>query len=170
MRVIPTFDPFEHSHLGFRLSFEATTAEQFALERGEEALGHRVVVRIAHRSRRGHDAGFPAALAERVAGVLAALIRVMDDRRGGALRDRHVQGRQNQLRSQVRLHRPAHDAPRIHIEHHGQIQKARPGRNVGDVGNPQPIGTLAVEPPLYEVYSARSLQIWLRGDDVGSRP
>ena len=42
MRVIPTFDPFEHSHLRFRLSFEPTTAEQFPLERGEEALGHRV--------------------------------------------------------------------------------------------------------------------------------
>ena len=128
MRVVPTFDPFKHRHLRLRLALEPTTAEQLALERREEALRHRVVVRIADRSHRGHYTGFPAALAERVAGVLAATIRVVDHRSGLALRDRHVQRRQNQLRAQVRLHRPADDPARIHIEHHRQIQKSRPGR------------------------------------------
>ncbi len=40
MKVIPTFDPFERSHLGFRLSFEPTTVQKFALERSKETLGH----------------------------------------------------------------------------------------------------------------------------------
>lgn len=128
MRVVPTFDPFEHSHLRFSLSFEPATVRQFALERGEETLGHRIVVRIAHRSHRGHDAGFAASLAEGVARVLATAVRMMDDRRGLALRDRHVQSRQNQFRSQMRLHRPAHDPPRVHVEHHRQLQESGPSR------------------------------------------
>lgn len=32
MRVIPTFDPFEHSHFCLGLSLEPTTVEQLALE------------------------------------------------------------------------------------------------------------------------------------------
>ena len=80
MRVIPTFDPFEHSHLRFRLTFEPTAVQQFALERGKEALGHGVVVGIAHRAHRGHHAGFAASLAEGVARVLATAIGMMDDR------------------------------------------------------------------------------------------
>jgi len=113
MRVIPTFDPFEHRCL----SFEPTTVEQFALERGEKALRHRVVVRVADRSHRRHHVGFPAALSERVARVLTSAIGMVDHRRRPALRDRHVQSRQNQLRSQVGLHRPTDDAARVHIQH-----------------------------------------------------
>ena len=48
MRVVPALDPFEHGHACFALGLEASAVEQFALERGEEALGHRVVVRIAN--------------------------------------------------------------------------------------------------------------------------
>ena len=43
MRVVPTFDPFEHGHLRFRLTFEPTTVQQFTLEGGKEALRHRIV-------------------------------------------------------------------------------------------------------------------------------
>jgi hypothetical protein len=75
MRVVPTFDPFEHGHLRFRLTFESTTVQQLTLERGKEALRHRVVVGISHRTHRRHDARFAAALAERVACVLGGFIR-----------------------------------------------------------------------------------------------
>ena len=53
--------------------------EQLALERGEEALAQRVVVRIAYRAHRGAHAGLPTAQPEGDGGVLAALIGVMDD-------------------------------------------------------------------------------------------
>jgi hypothetical protein len=39
--------PDPTSALGFRLTSEPTPVQEFALERGEEALRHRVVVRIA---------------------------------------------------------------------------------------------------------------------------
>ena len=44
MWVVPTFDPFEHGHLRFRLTFEPTPVQQLTLEGGEKALRHRIVV------------------------------------------------------------------------------------------------------------------------------
>src|SRR5258708_4438345 len=55
MRVIPTFDPLENSHLRFGLAFESTAVQHLALERSEKALRHRVVVGIADRSHPGRD-------------------------------------------------------------------------------------------------------------------
>jgi len=73
MRVIPTFDPFKNSHLCFGLTFESTTVQHLALERSEKTLRHRVVVSIANRSDRGHDAGLATAFAERIACVQSQL-------------------------------------------------------------------------------------------------
>ena len=150
MRVVPTFDPLEHRHSGFCLALESASAQQLSLERGKETLSHGIVVRITDRSHRGHDAGFSASLTERIAGVLAATIGVVDDTTGLSLRNRHLHRLQNQLRAQMRLHRPAHDLARIHIQHHRQIQEPGPGRDVGDIGHPQTIRTFGVEASLHE--------------------
>src|SRR5476651_1792876 len=91
MRVVPTFDPFEDGHLRFCLALEATAVEQLALERSKETLCHRVVVCISHRAHRRHDARFAATLAERVARVLAAPIRMVNDFERPALREHHVE-------------------------------------------------------------------------------
>src|SRR5712671_649385 len=152
MRVVPTFDPLKNSHLGFGLTFEATTVQQLPLERSKKTLRHCVVVGITDRSHRRHDAGFAAALAEGVAGVLAAAIRMMNHRRGPALCDRHVQRRQNQLGAQVRLHRPANHASRVHVEHHRQTQATRPDGDIPHIRHPQPIGPIAVELPLHQIH------------------
>ena len=45
--------------------------EHFALERGEEALGHGIVIRIADGAHGGHHAGVAASFAKGGAGVLA---------------------------------------------------------------------------------------------------
>ena len=57
-----------------------------------------------------------------------------------ARRQRHVQGVEYQLGRQRRAHRPADDATAESVEHDRQAQETSPGRNVGDVGNPQQIG------------------------------
>ena len=43
MGVVPTLDEFEDGHAGLALGFKATAVEQFAFERGKEALAHRVI-------------------------------------------------------------------------------------------------------------------------------
>ena len=50
-----------------------------------------------------------------------------------------------------RTWRPANHAAAEHIEHDGQVQKARPGRDVGDVGHPQPVGAVGREVALDQV-------------------
>ena len=66
VRVILPFDVLEDRHAGLGLGRELGAIEEFALEGGEEALGHRVVVAVVHRSNRRNDAHLAAAFAERV--------------------------------------------------------------------------------------------------------
>lgn len=46
---------------------------------------------------------------------------------------RHVHGIDEELRLEIVPHRPTHDPPRESIPHDGQVDKARPGRNVRHV-------------------------------------
>jgi hypothetical protein len=58
------------------LGAKALPVEQFALERGEEALAKGVVVLIADRSHRRLHVDFPEAQPERNGRVLRALVRM----------------------------------------------------------------------------------------------
>ena len=48
VRVVPALDELEDGHFRFGLGAEASPVEKLALERGEEALAERVVVRVAY--------------------------------------------------------------------------------------------------------------------------
>src|SRR5438552_7766265 len=139
-RIVPAFDEVEDGQARVGLRAEAFAIEQLTLERREEALAERVVVGVAHRAHRGPDAGLATAEPEGDRRVLAALVRVMDDVRGPALLDGHVQRRQDELGSEMGLHRPTDYAPTPRVDNNGEVQKPRPGRNIRDVRHPQPIG------------------------------
>ena len=68
--VVPTFDIGEQRQPCFGLSLPAAPVDQLALERGEEALGHGVVVSVAYGSHRGSDVHLLAPVAEGDRGVL----------------------------------------------------------------------------------------------------
>jgi hypothetical protein len=91
MRVAPALVPFEDRHAGLGLGFAATPANHFALERGEESLGHGVVVSIADRAHRGHHTHILAKPAEGVARILSIPVAVVNDAVGPALREHHVE-------------------------------------------------------------------------------
>ena len=80
MGVVPAFDEIEDRPPGLVVRTQRRPVEELALERGEEALGHRVVVAVTDGPHRGSDAAVTAALAESNRGVLRALVRVMDHR------------------------------------------------------------------------------------------
>ena len=61
---------------------------------------------------------------------------MMDDLAGSALCIGHFQRLQHQLTAQMILHRPTDYATTEGIDHHGQIQEAGPGGNVG-VSSPE---------------------------------
>ena len=83
--------------------------------------------------------------AERDRGILRALVGVVDHVPRPPRHQRHVQRIEHELRGECGGHRPADDPPAEGIEHDGEIEKARPRRNVGDVGDPQPIRRSAMK-------------------------
>ena len=48
-------------------------------------------------------------------------------------------------------HRPTDDPPREGIENHGQVEKAGPGRDVGDIGHPQNVRRIGIEVAIDQV-------------------
>jgi hypothetical protein len=54
-------------------------------------------------------------------------------RAGPAVGDRHVQGVQDELRGQVIAHAPADHAAAEAVQHHREVEEARPGRDVGSL-------------------------------------
>ena len=67
-------------------------------------------------------------------------------------------------------HCPADDASGPHIQHDGEIQETRPGRHIGDVGDPESIRTLGAEAPVDLVQRAIRLGVCDgRGDELRRR-
>lgn len=144
-RVVEAFDELDDRLAGLVVSLERRAADQLALECGEEALTHGVVVAVADGSHRRPDSRFPASPAELDRGVLAALIGMMDHCRGRSLHDGHVERRRDERCPQVCCDSPTHDLAAPHVEHDGQIEEAHPRRNVRDVSDPQRIGPIGHE-------------------------
>lgn len=107
--IVETLDEGEHRHARFSLRLEPAAVQQFAFERGEEALRHGVVVGVANRAHGGANARLAAAVAESDGGVLRALIRMVDHAFRLADRKRHDQRRQHDIGVERQRHRPAYD-------------------------------------------------------------
>lgn len=83
---------------------------------------------------------------------LAAAVRMHDKPRRGLLAGPgHEQGINGQLRVDRGAHRPADDFLRAQILHRRKIQKSLIGRDITDVGEPDPIRTLAFKVLLQQV-------------------
>jgi Protein of unknown function (DUF2699). len=76
---------------------------------------------------------------------------MVDDTLRLADRERHVQRRQHNIGMKRQRHRPAYDPPAEHIENDGEVEKAGPGWNIGDIGNPKPIGRFSLEGTLDKI-------------------
>src|SRR5690348_14009396 len=105
--VVEAFDEGKRRIARLGLCLEPAASKKLALERGEEALAHGIVVCVTDRTHRGAHAGVTAAVAELDRAVLRTLVGVMNDRSGPSRRQRHVQGIEHQLFGECRGHRPA---------------------------------------------------------------
>ena len=77
--------------------------------------------------------------------------------------ERHVERFEHEFGAQISLHRPAHDPAAEDVEHHGQIEKARPSRDVGYIGDPQAIGRRGGEVALDQIWGGSGVAIAHRG-------
>ncbi len=162
MGIVPALDEVEDRHAGLGLGVKRLLIEQLALERGKEALTHRVVVAVGHGAHGRSNPGLLAAQPEGDRRVLAALVRVMNDVVGSSLSQGHVQRVEHEFCAQVRRHRPAHDLPAPGIEDNRQVQDPRPGRNLGDIGDPQLIRARSPEGALDQVGGRTGIRLATR--------
>src|SRR4030065_2520845 len=128
MGIVPTLDELEHGMAGFLGRTEGSTIEEFTLQSGEETLTQSVVVAISERSHRRANAGLATTLPEGQRGVLATVIRVVDDAMGVPLMDGHVQSLQHQFGAQVSGHGPTYHSAAPGVQYHRQVQEPGPRR------------------------------------------
>ena len=76
---------------------------------------------------------------------------MVDDVLGLARLQRHVQRGDDQIGRLALAERPAHHIAAEHVEHHGQVDKARPGGDVGHVGHPQLVDVAGYKLALHQV-------------------
>ena len=74
-RVVPALNPGKNSQACLGVRPPHSPVNEFALQRGKETFGHRVVISNAHRAHTGAHTHLFAALAERHAGVLGGFNR-----------------------------------------------------------------------------------------------
>ncbi len=116
-RVVPALDLGEQRRVCLRLARPVVPRDQLAFQRGEETPGHGVIVGDAHRAHgRAHGhLGLPVGHA----GVLTALIAVVDHRFGLARVQRHGQRRNHQRGRHLLAYGPADHLAAESIEHDG---------------------------------------------------
>lgn len=128
--------------------------DELLLERREEALGDGVVEAVAARSHRASDPGLAGGLPERERDELRSRVGVVDQPGlRTTTRERHLQGVDDEVRAHVVGHRPPHDPPGERVLHRGQVQPSLPCPQVGDVRDPQHVGSLRPELPLDQIIS-----------------
>lgn len=130
---------------------------EFSLVQAIDALGQRVVVAVATAAHLGLDTGFGQPLGVANGEILRGPVAVMDQCIG--IGPAFVQGLLLRIEHEVRLygaaHAPAYDLPGKDIDYKGHVQPALPGRDVGQVRDPQLVGPLGLEHPVDAVQRAR---------------
>jgi len=117
--------------------------DELALSCAEIALDAGMVPTISGAAHTGGDAVGGEQLLVSRGGILTASIRVVQQpRRGFPVRQRHGEETLGEIYGHSVVHRPADHGARVQIEHHGQIEPAIHGRDVGDVPGPHPVREL----------------------------
>lgn len=135
MRVVEALDEIEYRDCRVDPGLEALPVEQLAFQGGEQTLADGIVETVANGSHREPCPSRLSAFAERERGVLAALTGMMNHSNRAPQRERQVERFQHQFGAQIGLDRAAHDPAAEDVEDHRQKEKARPGRNAGNIGS-----------------------------------
>ena len=116
--------------------------DQFLFEGAPEGLHGGVVIAAGFATHGREGLALRQSVAEISAGVLAAAVGV-EDQFGSrlAMSKRHAPGREDQLGVDVLVHGPADDPTAVDIHDAGQVEPALLGGDVGDVPDPDLIGS-----------------------------
>jgi len=146
--------PLQRGQLhGFHGLPGATPMDHFRFEQTVDGLGQGVIVAVALAAYRRINAGFAQAFGVAHGNVLRASVGVVNQ----VLRIARLtgvkgllQGVEHEVGGHGAADAPAHDTPGEHVDNKGHIQPALPGRDIGEVRDPELIGSirgeLAVDP------------------------
>ena len=136
LTIVPSFDVLEDGGASLSPGVKLFIGT-FGLESAEKAFHGGVVEAIAGVAHADLAIISGQALLIRFAGVLAALIRVVEQlSRWIALPDRHVPRLQHQGGFHVFVHRPTHHPARKQVQNHSQVQPTFGSVDVGHVTDP----------------------------------
>ena len=76
--------------------------------------------------------------------------------------ERLLQCVQHEVRRHASTHSPANDAPGEHVDHEGHIQPALPGRNTGEIRNPELVRPIRPELAVHPIQRARLFGVGYR--------
>ena len=132
--IVPAFQELEYVSPGFIARQVVALLDELTFQRGIEALHRRVVPAIALAAHRADDAVLLQPLAILVRCELHTAVRMVSEPgRGTLTRDGHVERGERQLVAEVAGHGPADHAAGEQVEHHGQVQPALGGPDVGQI-------------------------------------
>src|SRR6266700_6752720 len=156
--IIEALDISKDVTFGFLSCCIVTVMDELGFERMEEALHRGIVVAVALPAHRGSEAGGLDRLSVICRGILNAAIGMVDQAGTSSLRrDRHPQGCQRQVSSQMIRHRPADDPSGVEVQDRGQIEPALISLDVGDVGQPNTVWRVGDEVAVKQVWSDREV-------------
>src|SRR5690606_28986439 len=148
-----------------QVSPRSTFTDHFGLVKADDGFRQRIVVRVTDAANGRSDAGFGKPLGVPDRQVLRTAIAVMDQ----LIPFRHsfVHGLFQCIENQIGTRRtrgpPADDAPGEDVNHEGDIDKATPGRDVGEVRDPQLVRPLGVEVALHLIARTWQCRVRQRG-------
>ena len=142
---------------------------QLGLVQPVDGLNQGVVVAVTTAADRGFDASFsqPFGVANR--NVLDAPVVVIDQllcQLRLAFVERLLQGAEQEVCAHGAAYPPAHDAPRVDIDHESHEQPVLPGRDRGEVRHPQLIRPASVELPIDPIEWTRGRGVWCGGTNA----
>ena len=157
--VIEPVHPFESGVLdGLEGAPRPAPMDHLGLVEAVDCLGEGVVVGVADAADGRLDPGLGKPLGVFDRQILAAAVAVMDE---AALMSRPavMNGLFEGIEDEAGMGRPADppadDPAREGVDHEGHIDEARPGRDIGEVGDPEPVRRRRVELPVHLVERAR---------------
>ena len=126
------------------------------LEQPDDGLGQRVVVGIADAADGWLDPRLDEALGVANAHVLRPLVAMVNEALEGApVVERLLEGVEHEARMSCPRHPPADDAAREGVDHEGGVDEPLPGRDVGEIRNPEDVRPRRPELTVHPIGGAR---------------
>lgn len=152
LSVVERFDVVGHGERELDHGAPALSIKQLDLHRAPERLHGSVVVAIADGAHRGDDPQFVELLSEGPRRELTAVVGVQDGTRWDRSRaGGHSDRRLDQKGVGVAVDRPPDHSAREHVEHTAAIHLAFASGVLGDVGEPELVGSGGVKGALDEI-------------------